>query len=108
MSHDRQPRGIIAIVTDKAGHVIAHEADFSSSGVGGCKLYEAQEYRAVQAVKYSTIRAYCSETLTTALDSYMFREIFERLRNHGGHNITCRAVGWGPEAQEYLDNRWRR
>lgn len=53
-----EPQGVIAIMTAPDGDVIATATDFNRSGMGGCKLWEAQMWRARQQVKWSAVKAY--------------------------------------------------
>lgn len=99
------PRGVLAIVTDSGGEVIATADDFNPSGMGGCKLYEAQGYRVEQRVKWEAVRAYCSPVIAKVLTAYLLEQIFTELQGKGSHRLQCRAIGYEPEAQEYFDRR---
>ena len=88
-----QPQGIIAIMTAPDGDVIATATDFNRSGMGGCKLWEAQMWRARDAVKWKAVRAYSSTILADALSNYLCTSIAESLCRKG-HKITCRAIGY--------------
>lgn len=91
-----EPQGIIAIMTAPNGEVIATATDFNRSGMGGCKLWEAQSWRARDAVKWQAVRAYSSTVLTEALSSYLCTQIADALCQKG-HKITLRAVGYGDD-----------
>jgi hypothetical protein len=53
----KEPSGIIAIMTQPDGNVIASAVDFDLSGYGGFELWEAQRIRAERSVKAKAIRA---------------------------------------------------
>jgi hypothetical protein len=92
----KEPQGIIAIFTAPDGDVIATATDFNRSGMGGCKLWEAQMWRAKDAVKWKAVRAYSSAIMADALSSYLCQQIAEALCGKG-HKITFRAVGYSDE-----------
>lgn len=93
------PCGIIAIMTNSAGDVIATAADFERHGYGGFKLWEAQKHRAREQVKWATVRAYCSDVVVKAITSYISSQIADELcqKDRGGHKITYRAIGYPEE-----------
>jgi hypothetical protein len=99
-----EPQGIIAIFTAPDGDVIATAADFNRSGMGGCKLWEAQMYRVTDAVKWKAVQAYCSPVVSDALSKYLLEQIATALIGKG-HKITVRAVGWGDEVDAELRAR---
>jgi len=89
----KEPQGVIAIMTTPEGHVIATAADFDRQSYGGFKLWEAQRMRAKKQAIYATIRAYCSDAIVEAIDSYLSEQIGEALRRKG-HTLTLRAIGY--------------
>jgi hypothetical protein len=92
----QQPQGIIAIMTNATGDVIATAVDFERQGYGGFKLWEAQKQRAGQQVRWATVRAYCSPVVANAITSYISTQIADELchKGRGGHQITYRAIGY--------------
>lgn len=90
---DKEPQGIIAIMTAPDGDVIATATDFNRSGMGGCKLWEAQKWRARDQVKWATVRAYCSDVVASGISSYTSTKIADELCQKG-HKITYRSVGY--------------
>jgi hypothetical protein len=96
MTEGREPQGIIAIFTAPDGDVIATATDFNRSGMGGCKLWEAQMYRATDAVKGRAATAYTGPALDAILSNYTRHKIAEELCAKG-HKISVRAIGWGDE-----------
>lgn len=97
-----EPCGVIAIMTSPDGHVIATAADFNRSGMGGCKLWEAQKWRARDAVKWSAVRAYSSPAMTDALDSYLLTQIADAMCRKG-HRITIRSVGYPEDVAQEIE-----
>jgi phage gp46-like protein len=93
MTDTKQPCGIIAIMTNSSGDVIATAADFERQAPGGFKLWEGQRQRACQQVKWAAVRAYCSDVVTQAISSYVSSQIADELLRKG-HKLTCRAVGY--------------
>lgn len=106
MSDGREPQGVIAIMTQPDGHVIATAADFDRSGYGGFKLWQAQQIRARDAVKGKAVRAYCSDILFNSLERYTIEKIAEDLLSRkGGHKITIRAIGYPSEVSREVERR---
>lgn len=99
-----EPQGIIAIMTSPDGHVIATAADFNRSGIGGCKLWEAQLWRARDVVRWKAVRAYTSPVMANALDNYLCEQIANAMCSKG-HKISCRAIGYEDEIAEEVKRR---
>lgn len=89
---DASPPGVVVIYTDKTGDVIATAADFIRQSVGGYSLLEGQTYRAVRALGWNVVRAYCSGEMADALGEYEVDCIMKRLRERGG-KVTIVPVG---------------
>lgn len=98
------PKGVIAIVTNAHGDVIATHADFDQSGYGGFKLWQAQKMRAGKFVAWATIKAYASPALTDSLDSYDLEMCFEALIGKGGHKRIYKSVGWPADVAEKVES----
>jgi hypothetical protein len=94
----KDPCDVIAIMTAPDGSVIATHADFDWSIPGGCKLWEGQKWRAREQVKWSAIRAYCSDVIVQSISSYLSTQVAEALCSKGGHKITYRAIGYPDDA----------
>lgn len=92
----KEPCGIIAIMTNSTGDVIATAADFERQAPGGFKLWEGQRQRACRQVKWATVRAYCGPVVSEAVGSYLASQIADELLRKG-HKLTCRAVGYPDE-----------
>lgn len=99
------PQGIIAIMTAPDGDIIATATDFNRSGLGGCKLWEAQKWRARDQVKWAAVRAYCSTVVSDALSSYTMTKVAEDLLDKGKHKITYRAIGYSEEVALEVERR---
>ena len=100
------PQGVIAIMTNSTGDVIATAADFERQSPGGMKLWEGQRHRARQAVKWRTVRAYCSNVMVDVISSYLKEQIAEELcSKKGGHKITCRAIGYPEDVTAEVGRR---
>lgn len=104
MTEKPNPQGIIAIMTSPDGDVIATATDFNRSGMGGCKLWEAQMWRAKDRVKWETVRAYCGTVIADALSSYLKEQICDKLLRKG-HKLTLRAVGYPEDVQAEVERR---
>jgi hypothetical protein len=103
------PQGIVAIYTDKAGHVIATVSDFDRSGYGGFKTWQAQQIRCSDAIGRAVVRAYCSDPIVNHIDNYIVEQIMRALHSKKAGTVTFLAVGWfSDEIDEELRSRsWR-
>lgn len=97
MAQSKAPQGVVAILTDPTGHVIASVTDFDRSGYGGCTLREAQEMRVKQQLAFAVMRAYCSEAILGVFDNYQCAEVLNRLVRQKGYTKTIIAVGHADE-----------
>jgi hypothetical protein len=104
MSEEIEPHGIIAIMTGPDGDVIATSADFDRTGIGGCKLWEAQLWRTRDSVKWKAIRVYCSANIADAISNYIAEQIADSLCKKG-HKITFRAIGYSEEITKEVERR---
>jgi hypothetical protein len=98
------PQGVIAIMTSPDGDVVATATDFHRSGYGGFKLWESQKMRAKDQVKWATVRAYCSITVSNALSSYLMTQIADELCQKG-HKITFHAIGYSEDIALEVERR---
>jgi hypothetical protein len=100
------PQGVIAIMTNSTGDVIATSADFERQSYGGYKLWEAQKHRAREHVRWATVRAYCSSVMSSALSSYLMTQIADELcLPKGGHRITYRSIGYPEDIASEVERR---
>ena len=100
----REPQGVIAIMTNSTGDVIATAADFERQGYGGFKLWEAQKHRVREQVRWAAVRAYCSSVLVNAISSYTSTQIGDELcQKKGGHKITYRAIGYPDDVKQGVE-----
>lgn len=93
----REPQGIVAIVTNGTGDVIATASDFDRQTPGGFKLWEGQRHRARQSVMWNTVKAYSSTALSDAVDYYLAEQLFNAMQRKSNHRITYRAVGYSDD-----------
>jgi len=103
---DKQPMGIVAIITAPCGDVIATAADFDTSGYGGFKLHEAQRMRAKKQAQWAMVRAYCGSAVVDALTEYTIDCIVRDMTNKAskkGHRLVFRAVGYSDEITREIE-----
>lgn len=101
------PPGVVGVVTTADGDVIASASDFIREAPGRFKLYEGQEQRLRQALRFKVVDAHCSPIVAHALDTYTIDQVFQQVQRKHGYRIYYVAVGHPPEAQEYFDYRSR-
>lgn len=92
--------GVVAIMTDDKGSVIATATDFDRSGYGGYSLAEAQEMRAKDAVGFATINALCSDVVVSVMDRYEVDKIMQALIRKKNWKRTILHVDDTPSAPE--------
>lgn len=100
-----EPQGVIAIMTAPDGYVIATVADFERQGYGGFKLWEAQKHRAGDAVKRKGVRAYCSDHLVNALETYTVDRMAEDLIQRGKYRVSYQAIGYPEDVATEIARR---
>lgn len=100
-----EPQGVIAIMTAPDGYVIATHADFERQCYGGFKLWEAQKHRAGDMVKRKAVRAYCSDHLANALETYTVDRMSEDLIQRGKYRVFYRAIGYPEDVATEIARR---
>lgn len=85
-----EPRGMLAILTDGAGHVVATATDFEGGG-----HQDAQRLRAESLLAIALVRALCHPDILRALRPHQSREIMAELCRNAGYRVTWRAIGYG-------------
>lgn len=71
--------GVIAVLTDEDGRVIAAEADFDQSSYAGFALVQSQASRVRRSVSTAMVNAYASPALTRAISPYDRERLMEEL-----------------------------
>jgi hypothetical protein len=90
-------KGIVAILTDPKGRVVASVSDFTHDGYGGFSLQEAQEHRVKRHLAFAVIRAYCSDFIIPAIEPYDCEQIVARLTRQHGFTRTLIPIGHAEE-----------
>lgn len=96
-SAPKKPAGVVVVITDPDGAVIATHADFDRSGYGGMTMMASQTMRARSGAQTAAVRAYCSRRLADCFDGYLFERCWEALRSKGW-TATVIPVGHGDSA----------
>lgn len=96
------PKGVIAILTAPDGRVIAATSDFAPDRPGGCEIHEGQRYRVQRKLYFATVRAYCADAVTDAIDDHMADRICNALLRRG-HKITYRAIGYPADVAKEIE-----
>jgi hypothetical protein len=95
-----EPKGMIGILTDETGRVVAAEADFDNSGYGGFTTAQAQKLRLKGAVAFAMMRAYCSPVVVKAMTGYRVEETMDELCRSHGFRLTWLPINYDPEDVE--------
>jgi hypothetical protein len=85
--------GVVAILTDETGQVVASVTDFERQAPGGCSLFEGQKWRAQRMLSFAAIRAFCSPVIVKAMDEFRCDEIVNTLIHKHGFTRTIIPVG---------------
>lgn len=87
------PQGVVAVLTDNEGRVVASASDFKQDRPGGFSVKEAQRTRARRALASAMIDAFCSPVISRVLDIYdAERMLGDMVRKHG-FNVTMIDIG---------------
>lgn len=71
--------GVVAMLVNDKGDVIASSNDFEKCGYGGFELHEAQKMRAKNKLKYKTVRAFSSPAFYECLSESAYQRCFDDL-----------------------------
>lgn len=91
------PRGVVAVMTDAEGRVMASASDFEEHGYGGYTLQEAQTLRVKHALADAIAVAYCSHVIIEGLEKSDRYKLVENLLRKDGFKRTLIPVGWPAE-----------
>ena len=97
MVEHRNPDGLIHLLIDDKGRVIAHHADFQRSGYGGFTLVESQRVRCRDGLARATVEAYASPALTRVVDTYDAKSMVGKLVNSHGYRVHEIVIGHGKD-----------
>lgn len=89
--------GVVAVLTDDAGRVAAHYADFGQSRPGGFELREAQRHRAERGVAAEFIFRYGAEIFAKVVNEFTAARIMGELCAHHGWRLTMIDVEYVEE-----------
>lgn len=89
----KTPQGVVAVLTDHTGNVIASVSDFDRSGYGGFTLRQAQEMRVKEQLAFAVVRAYCSDAILGVFERSECGEFVRRLVRQKGFTQTIIPVG---------------
>ena len=87
------PRGIVMVLVNERGMVVAHSADFECAGYGGFTLSRAQEMRARRKLEVAFINAYGGPILAKAADEHHVRQMIRNLADNCGWKVQTIEVG---------------
>ena len=99
MSENKEPQGVIAILTGPDGYVWATAADFSKGTPSGYSQKEAQESRARSALAREYVRTTCHEMIAKVMRTHDCDQIVDALRNQHGYKCTIKYIGY-PEGEQ--------
>jgi hypothetical protein len=85
--------GVVAIFTNEHGQVIVTATDFEPDRPGGCKLREAQTWRAKDRIAMAVVAAYAAPDMARAIPYFDAKQIVDRLVRDHGCKITIIPIG---------------
>lgn len=77
---DKGLSGIVGIYVDEQRRVITSASDFSLESYGGCKVDESQQIRTKRKLAVAVVKAYCSDAVANALNTYDCEQIVAKLK----------------------------
>lgn len=92
MSKTIQP-GVMAILTNDKGVVVAHAATFDGNRPGGFKLLEAQKHYARERLANEFIRKWTTEDIAEVMRGYDAEQIIENLCRRKGYRVELLPIG---------------
>lgn len=99
------PCGVVAIITDSEGRVVASDADFATSCPLDGPLWMRQCMNACSKAIRSFVLWHCSTILGHCLaNDVIEHRLWPALRDIGKHRITCRAIGYSGDIAAKIAN----
>ncbi len=80
--------GIVAVLADSEGHVVAHSADFSKSVPGGFTVEESQKRRARDRLGHRMLEVMCSRDIAAAVDTMDAADYLSALCAKCGYSVS--------------------
>lgn len=96
MSDKTTPPGVVGVFADKLGRVVATVSDFNRETPGGCSLRQGQTWRCQRLLALEVVRAYCSQMILEAIETYDAERILGRLCEKGA-TTTFIPIGHSDE-----------
>ena len=91
------PKGVLLVLTDPDGDVIASATDFEQSALGGFSLLEGQKLRAKGALAGDLIRRGCAPYIAKAMDDYEANALLDKLVRTKGCRIIELLINRGED-----------
>lgn len=99
MTDQNAPKGVIALLIGKDGHVWASVPDFDRSGYGGFSMAQGQEIRAKRALAHQYLRAIAHPDLAKSVSPYNADRIVQDVCRECGHKVVIVAIGYATEKE---------
>ena len=102
-----EPQGIVGVLLDNGGRVMAEATDFHRGGSAGVEQWEAQKWRVRQALAVDYINGVCPPVLAAAIRQVGHRgpeELVKHMCRENGWNVRYIAIGYAEKIDERLND----
>lgn len=93
------PKGVVSVLMDKDGRVIASSSDFERHGYGGFSLEESQRRRSRGILAQDMVRELCGPIIRQVVTSYDATEMMDALCRHHGFTVAVVTIGHDDPSQ---------
>ncbi len=93
-----ETKGVVAVITNPDGDVVAEAADFDRAGYGGFTLQEAQAIRAKDGVRSRFAAGHLNGWLGRGMEGY-FVDAFWRNAERAGYRLSVVPIGYDEAAE---------
>jgi len=84
--------GVIAVLKEESGRVVASASDFDQEKPGGFDLMETQKMRARQTLYHVAIQAFCAPAVVKVMDERVKRQLVTKMIEHEGFDLVLIPV----------------
>lgn len=97
---EKLPQGVVGVLINQQGRVVAHAADFALDRPGGFQLKEAQLHRVHRLLSFELVRNTCNPDIVKAMGAYDCDQLMRTLINAHGYKVTTIPIGYDDDGHE--------
>ena len=92
-----EPKGVVMLLINSEGSVVANVADFDTLGYGGFTLIDSQKRRVRSKLAYTFLKDYAGEDIASAIEDHDARKIIDNLCLGRGYKQRFIPIGYGED-----------